>query len=158
MFARTMARTGIDIGTAFIKLVRSEGKRSLERLTHFDSEPWDGSDRQKRVAHAAEALSNLLQRNGLRRRKLGRIVASCGWQEHAVREVSLPRLSQEELNLLSILREENITTDELKEALTHIRIRRKRPNFKELYNAIAHMNQFSRVENHIDTEKPEESK
>ncbi len=97
MFGTTSARTGIDIGTTRIKLVRGEGRDSLQRITHHNSEPWDGADRNDRVAHAAAALSSLLERNGLRRRQLGRLAVASGWQEHAVREVTLPRMTQQEL-------------------------------------------------------------
>ena len=95
MFGRT-TRTGIDIGTTSVKLVRMAVRGSSRRITHLDSEPWDGSTREERSRHAGEALRALLDRQGLKRRNLGHLAVTSGWQEHALREVSLPRMSAAE--------------------------------------------------------------
>jgi len=97
VFAHAQARTGIDIGTTSIKLVRLVGRRGPERVTHLDREPWDGSGRQDRARHAAEALAALLRRNHLKAKQLGRLAVASGWQEHSLREVALPRMTSHEL-------------------------------------------------------------
>lgn len=95
MFRGKTTRTGIDIGTTGVKLVRGEGGQRLERVTHYGAEAWDGRDRTDRVERAGDALKSLLHRLGVGR-NLGRIVVSAGWQEASVREAELPPLSDEE--------------------------------------------------------------
>ena len=97
MFGRTTARTGIDIGTTSVKLVRMEGHGAARRITHLGSEPWDGSIREERHRHAGAALGALLARHGLKRKRLGRVAVTSAWHEHALREVSLPAMTEQEL-------------------------------------------------------------
>ena len=96
MFGSKTNRTGIDIGTTGVKLVRGEGGQRLTRVTHYGVETWDGRDRSGRVERAGTALKTLLQRLGLGH-GLGRIVVSTGWQETSVRETELPPMSDAEL-------------------------------------------------------------
>lgn len=58
--------------------------------------------------------------------------------------------TEQELKLLSICKEENITMDELKDALNHILVRRKRPNLNAVYNALIECNKINRAESNYD--------
>lgn len=107
------ARTGIDFGTASIKLVRAVGGSRVERLTHVGAEDWEAPGRNARedagpsvpldaagsprVALAAEALRRLLHRLGLSRRQLGLLAATAGGYEVSLREILLPQLTEAEL-------------------------------------------------------------
>jgi Tfp pilus assembly PilM family ATPase len=90
-------RTGIDLGTASVKLVRGEGRTRLERLTHLDVEAWDPENGKEPVERAAGALGRILGRMGSARHRLGHLAVGVGGHEAGLREVLLPRLSDEEL-------------------------------------------------------------
>jgi len=93
----TMTRTGIDLGTASVKLVRAVGAARVEVITHAGLEEWDRVPSGERVAAAAGALRRLLRRLGLRRGQLGRVAVAAGGHEVSLREVLLPPLTAEEL-------------------------------------------------------------
>jgi type IV pilus assembly protein PilM len=95
MFGSGTIRTGIDLGTSSVKVVRGEGKNRLERITHFGAEDWnpEGSADER----AAGALSRLLAHLELGRGRLGEIAVAAGGEEASVREVLLPPLSEAEL-------------------------------------------------------------
>lgn len=97
LFGSGTVRTGIDLGTGSVKLVRSEGNSSVERITHIGVEPWspgkDGNDSQS----AAAALDRLLARLHLSKRHLGRVAAAVGGDAASLREASLPSLGESEL-------------------------------------------------------------
>jgi len=97
LFGNQTTRTGIDIGSTSVKLVRGTGRGRLERLTHAGSEPYSATSPAQRVETAAEALKTLLSRLGLGRRKLGRIAVNVGWQEAMVQEAITPPLDENEL-------------------------------------------------------------
>jgi type IV pilus assembly protein PilM len=94
-------RTGIDLGTTSVKLVRGEGRVRLERITHLDGENWDpgepGGNGNHAVERAAGALGRILGRLGGTRHRLGRIAVGVGGEEAGLREVLLPRLGEEEI-------------------------------------------------------------
>jgi Tfp pilus assembly PilM family ATPase len=96
LFGNNMARTGIDLGTTSVKLVRGTGWARVERFTHAACEPWD-SDAADDVERAARALKRILWRHGLGRAQLGRLAVSIGGQDASLREVVLPPLSEAEL-------------------------------------------------------------
>jgi len=97
VFRTRNARTGIDIGATGIKLVRGEGRASLQTVTHAGSEPWDGLDREHRTERAGAALRELLRKQGLGRAQLGRVAVGVGWKETALRETELPPITPLEL-------------------------------------------------------------
>ncbi len=97
MFGPGKARTGIDIGTGSVKLVRGEGSASLERITHVGVEDWDPPGPAGDVARAAAALGRLLARLHLGGGHLGRIAVAVGGDDSSFREVILPSLSEVEL-------------------------------------------------------------
>ena len=90
-------RTGIDLGTGSVKLVRGVGGSSLEQVTHVGIEEWDPPGEQLEEARASAALSRLLARLKLRRAALGRIAVGVGGDQVSLREVSLPKLSEREM-------------------------------------------------------------
>jgi Tfp pilus assembly PilM family ATPase len=94
----TKARTGIDLGTTSVKLVRGVGGAGLERATHVGVEDWDPpAEGLADDVRAAGALSRLLDRLGLSRRSLGRVAVAIGGDAVSVREVSMPVLSERDL-------------------------------------------------------------
>lgn len=97
MFRTRNARTGIDIGSTGIKLVRGEGRTALESVSHAGTEAWDGLDREHRTERAGAALRELLRRQGLGRAQLGRVAVGVGWKEIALRETELPPITPAEL-------------------------------------------------------------
>lgn len=97
MFRRKILWTGIDLGTGSIKLVRGEGRSSLESVTHVGLEELDSSDPHDSVTRPAAALSRLLKRVGLHRSELGSIAVNINRDGVSLREVVLPALRREEL-------------------------------------------------------------
>ncbi len=91
-------RTGIDLGTASVKLVRGEGAARLERITHAEVEEWDLVATGDAVRRAGGALERILKRLGPTRRNLGRIAVAVGSEEGGLREVVLPLRSEEEVH------------------------------------------------------------
>jgi len=90
-----MARTGIDLGSRSVKLVRGEGAPELERITHAGIEEWEpGADG---AAEASRALGRLLSRLGLKKRQLERVTVALRSEDAALREAVLPALSRHEL-------------------------------------------------------------
>ncbi len=96
LFGNNLARTGIDLGTTSVKLVRGTGWVRLERFTHAACEPWDTTSEED-VERAARALRRILYRQGLSRNQIGRLAVSVGGQDASLREVVLPPLSEAEL-------------------------------------------------------------
>jgi type IV pilus assembly protein PilM len=90
-------RTGIDLGSESVKLVRGEGRTRLERITHIEVEAWDPANGKDPTERAAGALGRILSRMGGVRRRLGQVAVGVGSQETGLREVTLPRLSEDEL-------------------------------------------------------------
>lgn len=91
------ARTGIDLGTAAVKLVRGEGARSITRLTHAGIESWSPASAGDEVARAADALGRLLKRLGCSGHALGRIAVAAADDDVAMREVVVPAMTEEDL-------------------------------------------------------------
>jgi len=91
------ARTGIDLGTGAVKLVRGEGRLRLERITHLEIEDWGPVDAGDAAARAAGALGRILSRLGGARRRLGKIAVGVGGEESGIREVQLPLLTEDEV-------------------------------------------------------------
>ena len=92
MFGTTAARTGIDIGTTSVKLVRGDGRERLDRITHVGIEPCTGE-----TGSAAAALKALMKRLDLSPRRLGRVAVSVGWQDAQIQEAFTPPLDESEL-------------------------------------------------------------
>jgi Tfp pilus assembly PilM family ATPase len=93
-------RTGIDLGTTSVKLIRGEGRLRLERITHIEGENWDpgtSGNGAEAVARAAAALGRILGRLGAARHRLGHIAVGVGGEEAGLREVLMPRLAEEEM-------------------------------------------------------------
>lgn len=99
MFGPGTARTGIDLGTGTVKLVRGEGEPRLQVITHLGLEDWDPAGAGDDVSRASGALRRLLSRLGLIRGKLGRIATSVPGEESSAREVIMPPLTEAELRL-----------------------------------------------------------
>ncbi len=89
-------RTGIDLGTSSVKLVRGTGADRLENITHVGCREWETTNPVLAVEKAAEALRGLLEELGLGRGDLGRVIASVGGAETSMREASLPYMTPEE--------------------------------------------------------------
>jgi type IV pilus assembly protein PilM len=96
LFGPGKVRTGIDLGTGSVKLVRGEGSGRLESISHIGVEDWDPPGSTGDVTRAAEALGRLLARLGLNKGRLGRIAVAIG-DEASFREVVLPALTVDEL-------------------------------------------------------------
>ena len=92
-----MVRTGIDLGTGSVKLVRGEGSPTLERITHVGIEEWDSPETGSEVARASAALQRLLDRLKLNKSRLGPIAVAVSGDEASLREVIMPSLSEAEL-------------------------------------------------------------
>ena len=90
-------RTGIDLGTGSVKVVRGIGAATLERITHVGQEDWDPPDSGDDTTRAANALQRLLDRLGLGRRKLGRVAVGLGSARASFREVAIAHLSEADL-------------------------------------------------------------
>ena len=96
MFRTDFARTGIDLGSSCVKIVRGTGTTSLSEVTHVGFEPWEGDGSEKDVEKAAGALRDLLDRLHLNRTRLGRVAVSVGGGDTCLREVTMPPLTPEE--------------------------------------------------------------
>jgi Tfp pilus assembly PilM family ATPase len=92
-----MVRTGIDLGSGSIKVVRGEGGAGLERITHIGLEELNGAPSDEELPRASEALARLLSRLGLRRGRLGRLAVAIRGEDAGLREVMLPALSEAQL-------------------------------------------------------------
>ncbi|MBD3162612.1 MAG: hypothetical protein GF346_09615 [Candidatus Eisenbacteria bacterium] len=90
-------RTGIDLGTASVKLVRGVGFPGLRRITHLGIEDWDPDESGDVVERAAGALERLLSRLRLQRRQLGRIAVAADDDEGDFRETDMVSLSDADL-------------------------------------------------------------
>jgi len=97
LFGNQAIRTGIDIGSTSVKLVRGSGKTRLEQITHVGIEPYVATSAAERVTVAAEALKILMSRLGLSKYKLGRLAVTVGWQDAMVQEAITPPLDAKEL-------------------------------------------------------------
>jgi Tfp pilus assembly PilM family ATPase len=97
MAASSFVRTGIDLGSAAVKLMRAEGGAVIRRLTHAGLETWDPEAAGNEVARAAGALQRLLRSLGLTRRMLGRIAVAAVDDDSAIREVVVPMMPEEDL-------------------------------------------------------------
>lgn len=86
MLSRRNAVTGVDIGLGHVALARLEDGL---RLTHWGVEPVRDD--------AASALRRLLDRIDLRPRRLGRVATAVAGAHVHVRQVTLPRLSPEDM-------------------------------------------------------------
>jgi len=90
-------RTGIDLGTGSVKLVRGEGNPALERISHVGLEDWDPRETGSDVVRARGALRRILDRLGLTKSRLGPIAVAVSGEEASLREVVLPSLTDAEL-------------------------------------------------------------
>lgn len=90
-------RTGIDLGSCAVKLLRGDGGASLQRLTHAGIETWAPGETGDQVAPAAAALERLVRRLGLSRRSLGRIAVAAVDDDVALREVVVPAMPEDDL-------------------------------------------------------------
>ncbi len=97
MFGNQTIRTGIDIGSTSVKLVRGTGQTRLEEITHAGIEPYESSATNDRITRAADALKTLMSRLDLSKHKLGRIAVTVGWQESMLQEAVTPPLNAEDL-------------------------------------------------------------
>ncbi|MCK4412105.1 MAG: pilus assembly protein PilM [Candidatus Eisenbacteria sp.] len=100
MFGSGKIRTGIDLGTGSVKIVRIKGIDQSATITHAGFEPWPQAEESADLAEpAAVALSRLLARFGLRKNSLGRIAVAVSGEETSLREVFLPPLSDAEMRM-----------------------------------------------------------
>lgn len=96
MLSRRSASTGIDLGHQAVKLVRLEQDGSGQKLTHWGIEEIPATASEGPESRT-EALLRLMRRLRLRPRHLGRIAAALGGGEVHLRQVSMPKLTPEEL-------------------------------------------------------------
>lgn len=97
MRARNGVVTGIDLGHGAVKLVRLDnGGLGEHQLTHWGVEEL-GPGSEGTVDDRADALFRLLKRLGLTARQLGRTATAVGGRGVHLRQVSMPRLSSEDL-------------------------------------------------------------
>lgn len=92
---RRTVRTGIDLGTTSVKLVRGIGNGHLERVTHIGLEPLADAGAAHDAARTAEALRRLLERLNLKPTGLGQLAVAVGGPEVACREVLTAAMSEE---------------------------------------------------------------
>jgi type IV pilus assembly protein PilM len=89
--------TGIDLGHGAVKLVRLDnGGLGEHQLTHWGVEELPPGS-EDMVEDRAKALLRLLKRLGLGPRQLGRTATAVGGRGVHLRQVSMPRLSPEDL-------------------------------------------------------------
>jgi Tfp pilus assembly PilM family ATPase len=84
---RRNVRTGIDLGTTSVKLVRGHGGGRLEHVTHAGVEPLAGTGGGRDAQETAAALRRLLERMRLRGSQLGLLATAVGGPEVVCREV-----------------------------------------------------------------------
>ncbi len=96
-FVSGTVRTGIDVGTVSVKLVRGVGSPNLNRITHLGVEDWDPEGPKDDVERASRALWRLMGRLGLSKSRLGHLAVAVGGEDASLREVVLPPLSDREL-------------------------------------------------------------
>ncbi len=94
---RRTVRTGIDLGTTSVKLVRGIGNGHLERVTHLGLEPLagGGTGTDDAAAASAAALRRLLERLNLKTTSLGQLAVAVGGPEVACREVLTAAMSED---------------------------------------------------------------
>jgi len=97
LFGSNNIRTGIDLGTGSVKLVRGVGSNRLKRITHIGAASWDGEGSEDSAIRASEALKRVLERLNLSPRKLGRVAVAVRMQEASIREVTMPPMEESEL-------------------------------------------------------------
>jgi type IV pilus assembly protein PilM len=92
-----MTRTGIDLGSSSVKLVRGEGTPQLTRFSHVGLESWEADGSEADIGRASVALKRLLRRLKLNKRRLGRVAVALTGPEVSFREVLMPQFTPEEL-------------------------------------------------------------
>lgn len=92
-----IVRTGIDIGSRSVKLVRGQGRSRLDRITHLGVEECRPDDSSGPIPPLVQTLRRLLDRLHLKRANLGRIAVNVMSRDSSVREVVLSQLTDEEL-------------------------------------------------------------
>lgn len=97
MFGNKSVRTGIDLGTGSVKLVRGVGNGRLDKITHVGYSSWDGDGFTDSAKRAEDALRRLMDRLGLSSRKLGKVAVAVSTQDASVREVMMPPMDDGEL-------------------------------------------------------------
>jgi len=95
---KSIVRTGFDLGTTSVKIVRGEGLGRAERFTHVGFRDWSGEADGQAVERAAKAVNEILDELGLGRSRaqLGQIVTCVGATRSSVREVMMPPLTDDE--------------------------------------------------------------
>jgi type IV pilus assembly protein PilM len=123
LFGSESVRTGIDLGTTSVKLVRGTGAPQLARITHIGLEPWDGDEAAGDEARAAGALERLMQRLGLHRNSLGRVAVALTGESVGLREALLPRLAEADLaRALPFEARKHLNLDEMTNPILHFQI------------------------------------
>lgn len=92
-----MIRTGIDLGSASVKLVRGRGATQLERITHIGCAEWGPTELGDAVERAANGLRRLMRQLRLKTRSLGHVAVAARGEGASLREIRLPTLTEEEL-------------------------------------------------------------
>lgn len=95
---RRGVRTGIDLGTTSVKLVRGYGGASLECVTHAGVEPLATHGGARDPQETAAALRRLLERLRLKGPQLGLLATAVGGPEVACREVLTAAMPEETLS------------------------------------------------------------
>jgi len=97
LFGNNSARTGIDLGTGSVKLVRGVGNGRLNKITHVGFTSWDGDGFTDSSKRAEDALRRLMDRLKLSSRKLGKVAVAVSMQEASVREIMMPPMDENDL-------------------------------------------------------------
>lgn len=125
LLRQRMVRTGIDLGTGSVKLIRGDGTPRLERITEVGFEDWD-SDGPNDVVCAAGALKRLLTRLGIKKNSLGRIAVAAGSEDTSIRETEMIPLSLEELEKsLPFEAKKHLTLDDMSSPMVDFQILQK---------------------------------
>lgn len=90
-------RTGIDLGSTSVKLVRGYGGSGLECVTHAGVEPLATHGGARDIQESAAALRRLLERLRLKGPQLGLLATAVGGAEVACREVLTAAMPDETL-------------------------------------------------------------
>jgi Tfp pilus assembly PilM family ATPase len=124
LFGSESVRTGIDLGTTSVKLVRGVGAPRLTRITHIGLEPWDDGDAGAGdESRAASALARLLHRLGLHRGSLGRVAVALAGESVGLREALLPKLTEADLaRALPFEARKHLNLDEMASPILHFQI------------------------------------
>jgi len=103
MVKSTDLRTGIDLGSTSVKLVRGQGKHCLEEVSIVASESIAESTNKlselERERLTVAALKRILDRHDLSRRNMGRICVSIRGGGASIREVVMPPLTDKDLQM-----------------------------------------------------------